>query len=476
MSLRACLLALVASAGASSSNGGHPSSAQVTIDASKTFQEYDGMGFSQAFQRATHIHGTRAISPLNETLSPKNSSLVLDLLFTEKGANFNILRNGIGASLTDTYDLMLSIIPVDPGSPNAKPHYVFNHDDGSQVWLSKEAKKRQPNLLIYADAWSAPGFMKDNGTENFGGHLCGVTGTHCKTGDWRQAYANMLVQYIRFYAEEGIKIDYLGFLNEPDLATSYASMQSDGTQAADFLEVLYPTLKKSPFKTKICCCDTAGWEEMRPRLAEIQDRNLEYTVDIVTSHGYDSPPSTPFDTTHKVWQTEWAELNLPWSPVWDNVSAPFEGLVWAQNVQDAFVKSNVSAFLNWIGSEYTTGNSPLILNYGDSVEISKRFWAYAHFSKFVRPGARRIDAESSSDDLHVSAFRNPDGTAAIQVINVGNGTEVVAFKTSHARGPSIKSYLTNNQYDLKESTVKYSGRGSFSGSVPARSMVSFVMR
>lgn len=306
----------------------------------------EGMGFSQAFQRATHIHGTRAISPLNETLSPKNSSLVLDLLFTEKGANMNILRNGIGASLNATYDLMLSIIPVDPGSPNAKPHYVFNHDDGSQVWLSKEAKKRQPNLIIYADSWSAPGFMKDNHTENYGGHLCGVTGTHCATGDWRQAYANMLVQYIRFYAEEGIRIDYLGFLNEPvsgldydvrgirqftnrcqDLSTPYASMQSDGTQAADFLEILYPTLEKSPFKTKIVCCDTAGWEEMRPRLAEIQERHLEYTLDIVSSHGYDTPPTTPFDTTKKVWQTEWAELTLPWSPVWDNVSAPFEGLV-----------------------------------------------------------------------------------------------------------------------------------------------------
>jgi O-glycosyl hydrolase len=48
--------------------------------------------------------------------------------------------------------------------------------------------------------------------------MCGVTGETCATGDWRQAYANYLVQYIKDYEAAGITIDFIGFLNEPEFA------------------------------------------------------------------------------------------------------------------------------------------------------------------------------------------------------------------------------------------------------------------
>lgn len=69
---------------------------------------------------------------------------------------------------------------------------------------------------IYADAWSAPGFMKTTGTDTNGGYLCGVTGEVC-TYDWRQAYADFLLQYVKFYAQTGIPVTHIGFLNEPEL-------------------------------------------------------------------------------------------------------------------------------------------------------------------------------------------------------------------------------------------------------------------
>lgn len=42
--------------------------------------------------------------------------------------------------------------------------------------------------------------MKTNGRDSNGGSLCGVPGTNCTSGDWRQAYADYLVKYIQFYA------------------------------------------------------------------------------------------------------------------------------------------------------------------------------------------------------------------------------------------------------------------------------------
>lgn len=59
--------------------------------------------------------------------------------------------------------------------------------------------------------------MKTNGNDANGGSLCGVSGATCSSGDWKQAYADYLVQYVKFYAQEGVNITHLGFLNEPDL-------------------------------------------------------------------------------------------------------------------------------------------------------------------------------------------------------------------------------------------------------------------
>lgn len=79
---------------------------------------------------------------------------------------------------------------------------------------------------IYADAWSAPAYMKSNANDSNGGLLCGVSGSEavCRGQDWRQSYADYLTQYLRFYQESGVHISHVGFVNEPDLIVYYASM------------------------------------------------------------------------------------------------------------------------------------------------------------------------------------------------------------------------------------------------------------
>ena len=56
---------------------------------------------------------------------------------------------------------------------------------------------------VFADAWSAPAFMKTNDSVDNGGAVCGVPGATCASGDWRQAYANYLTQYATDYAAAG---------------------------------------------------------------------------------------------------------------------------------------------------------------------------------------------------------------------------------------------------------------------------------
>jgi O-glycosyl hydrolase len=138
----------------------------ITVDTSRTYQTIDGFGFSEAFQRANLIVNLPA---------PKQKAL-LDILFnTTTGADFSILRIGIGSSLTSNKDFMNTIEPKNLGSPAATPTYVWDGKDSGQVFVAQQAVSYGVKTF-YGNAWSAPAFMEMNNNENNGGYLCGVSG------------------------------------------------------------------------------------------------------------------------------------------------------------------------------------------------------------------------------------------------------------------------------------------------------------
>jgi glucosylceramidase len=48
------------------------------------------------------------------------------------------------------------------------------------------------------------------------------------------------------------------------------------------------------------------------------------------------------------------------------------------------------------------------------------YYYIGHFSKFIRPGAKRIISSSSTDRLLTTAFLNKDGKIAVVVLNLSN--------------------------------------------------------
>src|SRR3954452_8239699 len=180
-------------------------------------QTIDGFGISEAFSQANSIR----------TASSATQKQALDLLFsTTTGAGFSILRSLIPSDSG-------SIEPSAPASPSATPTYVWSGNDAQdqgQLWLAKQAKNIYGVTTFYNDAWSAPGFMKTNGSETNGGSLCGTPGASCSSGDWRQAYANYLVQHAKYWAAAGVTPYAVGFVNEPTLTTTYSSMLVNASQ------------------------------------------------------------------------------------------------------------------------------------------------------------------------------------------------------------------------------------------------------
>jgi O-glycosyl hydrolase len=193
---------------------------------------------------------------------------VLSLLYSPtRGAGLTILRNEISA------DAGFTIEPTPPGSPNAKPSYLTLAEvgqDQGQLWFAKQIKARYGVSDVFADAWSAPAFMKTNDSAIHGGTVCGEPGASCKSGDWRQAYAGYLVQYAKDYAAAGVPLSYLGPENETTMAPPQDSMIMSPAQTANFMAILGATLARSGLSTHAECCASVGWNYAQQFAAAIE--------------------------------------------------------------------------------------------------------------------------------------------------------------------------------------------------------------
>ncbi|KAF9035923.1 glycoside hydrolase superfamily [Panaeolus papilionaceus] len=429
----------------------------ITVNAGSLLQEIDGFGVSQAFGRAKEFQ--------NMASGPRQKAL--DYLFsTSTGAGFTIIRNRIGSGGAGD-----SILPNSPGSPSGTPSYKWDSDDSGQVWFSKQAIGYGVKT-IYADAWSAPGFMKTNGNQGNGGWLCGVTGKSCSSGDWRQAYANFLTQYVKYYKQEGITVTHLGFLNEPDFVTGYSSMQSDGPQAASFIPTLYNTVKAAGLNVALTCCDATGWPNQRTMTNSLVSSGIEQYLSVFTSHAYSGDPNSPLSTKLKVWQTEAADLDSAWCTTWYSNGGLCEGLTWANKIFTGIVNANLSAYVYWEGVEVNQfqASSYLVASDGTNVTPSGRFWAFAMWSRFIRPGARRLSTSGSISSVGIGAFKNTDGTVVVVFTNSGSGAQSAKVSFSGFTPSAAQAFLTDNSHQVASTTATLSG-GAVTVSLPARSVI-----
>jgi glucuronoarabinoxylan endo-1,4-beta-xylanase len=460
MAASAAVLAFAASPATAASGG--------TISFRQDLQPIDGLGFAAAFQRATLIRGDRG-------LSPASTQAIIDLLFNrETGAGGTIVRTGIGSSTDHVYDHMATIEPTSPGSPDATPTYVWDGDDGAQVWFLQQAQKYGVHRF-YADAWSAPGFMKDNGTDIQGGTLCGVVGTSCASGDWRQAYANYLVQYLKFYRQEGIRITDIGFTNEPDFTASYASMRFTPAQAADFVKVLGPTLQREGQGTKLACCDSFGWHQAAGYSAAIEaDPLADKYVKTHTGHYYASIADTPLPTDNHTWMTEWNPNGNTWNEAWDDGSG-WAGITIAESIHNSFAKANASAYVYWVAASLGATRALIqIANPGDSFRVSKRFWAFAAYSRFIRPGAFRVPAQLDDPNVDVTAFRNEDGSMVLELLNLGTAQVNTTF-SSDTPIHHASTYLTDETHSVGLVSDARTNGKDLPVQLPARSLTTIVL-
>ncbi|KAI1269153.1 glycoside hydrolase family 5 protein [Xylariaceae sp. FL1019] len=432
----------------------------ITVNTGTKYQQIDGFGFSQAFGRASEFEAAPA----------DTQKSALDYLFdTSTGAGFSIIRNRIGSGGSGD-----SIEPASPGSNSSTPTYVWDGDDAGQVWFSKQAVSYGVKT-IYADAWSAPGFMKTSGSDSTPGYLCGSTGHTCSTGDWQQAYADFLVQYVQYYAQEGITVTHLGFLNEPDYQVSYSQMQisTNAQEAISFIPILDATVQAANLSTKLACCDAVGWGTTNTYATALVTAGSTDYLDVITSHSYSADATTPIDQTDlPKWNTEGGP-STAFTTTWYSSGGTNEGFTWANKLAVAMVNAELSAYLFWEGFEIQqtqSGSHLLDATDGTTVTPSGIFWAFAMWSRYIRPGAYRIATSGTLTSTIIGAFQNTDGSIVVVFTNSGTSSQSASVSFSGVTPTAASAWVTNQGSTFASTSATLSG-GVVAVSVPARGVV-----
>ncbi|KAJ0325740.1 hypothetical protein COL5a_007248 [Colletotrichum fioriniae] len=433
---------------------------QVTVDTTSKLQRIDGFGFSQAFGRAKEFQNA-------PTALQKEA---IDLLFSPtKGAGFSIIRNRIGSGGKGD-----SILPTSPGSPSGKPTYTWDNDDSGQIWFTKQAVSYGVNQ-IYVDAWSAPGFMKTSGNEATAGYLCGTTGHTCSSEDWRQAYADSLVQYIKYYQQAGLNVTHLGFLNEPDFSPGYSQMQIsfNAQEAISSIPTLSKAVQSTGLKTAVTCCDAVGWGSTVKYTNALVAAGMESYLGLITSHTYSGDANTALNTKLSSWVTE-SGITTAFDLTWYKNGGATEGMTWANKIAIGIINANFSAYLYWEGFELKQlqSDSHLIdTQDGKTATPSANFWAFAMWSRHIRPSAQRLQTSGMvASDVLTAAVKNKDESIVIIFTNNDSAAKAASVSFKGFTPKAASAWVTDNNHKFASTAASILGSG-VSVFVPSKGVV-----
>ena len=316
--------------------------------------------------------------------------------------------------------------------------YIEEGDESLETFsIERDLKYRIPftkrvldvatkDIVVYASPWSPPAFMKTNGNMLLGGKL---------KKEYYPAWANYFAKFIKAYEKEGIPIWGMTIQNEPMAVQRWESCIYTAEEERDFLKNhLGPTLVR---------------EGLQDKKIIVWDHNRDLLFDRASVILNDPEANKYVWGTGFHWYEDWKDGK----PMFNNVGKvatafPDKKLIFTEGCNEGFdinriqdpklperyAKAMINDFnngtvawtdwnilLNEYGGPNHVGNFCFAPVHGDTnsgeLLLTNSYYYIGHFSKFIRPGAKRVSTGTTSNRISSTSFMNQDGSLVVIALN-----------------------------------------------------------
>ena len=301
----------------------------IDIDSATTYQSVDGFGYT--------LTGSSAY--LIRRMGTAESAALLNELFGSNGIGVSYIRISIGASDLSPAVFSYNDMPTGQTDPTLA-NFSLANDTVDLIPVLKQVLQINPNIKIMGSPWSAPVWMKNNGS-TIGGSL---------QPQYYSVYAQYFVKYIQQMQARGVPVHTVTVQNEPEHGGNNPSMVMTAAQQADFVKNhLGPAFQNAGITTKIIVwdhnCDNPNYP-----ITIMNDAAAKAYVDGSAFHLYagDISALSTVRTAHP-------DKNLYFTEQWTGANGSFNGdLVW--HIKNVIIGS----MRNWSRNalEWNLANDP----------------------------------------------------------------------------------------------------------------------
>ncbi|MBI5914077.1 MAG: hypothetical protein HY842_01770 [Bacteroidetes bacterium] len=395
--------------------GSEPNAAVIVIGPTVRLQPVLGFGAAMTGSSA---------QVLTQNLTPAARSALMRELFDEKnGIGLSYLRMTIGASDFSSHDYSYC-----DGCDESLQNFTLKEDLSEVIPRLKEALAINPNLKIMGTPWSAPAFLKTSGSMERG---------KLKPGS-EAVFARYLLKYVQAMQREGLPVSTLTIQNEPQHEPeTYPGMLMAAEEQRDFIKNhLGPLFQQEKIETGIVVYDH-NWDHPEYPLTILDDPEAAKFVHGTAFHCYGGDPANIAkvglahpdkllyftECSGGEWATNWRD-NLLWN---------------TQNILLGNLRNGCSAVLFWnlaLDENHGPKNGGcdncrgvVTVRSDGTVERNIEYYVLAHLSRFVKNGAYRIPSqEVTSSGLGNVAFKNPDGSRVVLVLNSNDSPQMAKIQ------------------------------------------------
>ena len=377
----------------------------IDVDTTQTYQTIDGFGYTLTGGSAYVIN----------LLNAADKAKLLKELFGNDSASIGIsyLRISIGASDLNATVFTYDDMPAGQTDVNLA-NFSLAPDETDLIPLLKEIIAINPAIKILATPWSAPVWMKDNGSF-IGGSL---------QPQYYNVYAQYFVKYLQQMKANGITIDAVTPQNEPLNPGNNPSLVMSAEEETNFIKnSLGPAFQTANITAKIIAYDHNCDRPDYP-ITVLNDATANAFVNGSAFHLYAGDISA-LTQVHNAFPAK----AVYFTEQYTSSTGSFGGdLKWhLKNVIIGSMRNWSKTALEWnLANDltfhpHTDGGCDQCkgaLTISGTITRNVAYYIIAHASRFVPPGSVRV-ASNVSSALQTVAFKTPAGKKVLIVENDG---------------------------------------------------------